>query len=131
MKKRAAVIIALLIILCLSGCEKYVSHYSATAFVHSNGSDHAFMSFWKFEGRMVFRLKCENATENTLAYSAKLKTGSAAVYYDVGGTKTEWFSVADGDELQDTLDDLKPGTVYIIVETDGECETGDFDFKID
>ena len=132
MKKRIAIITSLLIIsaLCLSGCEKYVSHYNATAFVHSNESDHAFMSFWKFEGRMVFKLKCEDA-KKTLTYSAKLGTGSAAVYYDADGTKTEWFSVAAGDELQDTLDGLKPGTVYIIVETDGNCETGDFDFKID
>ena len=130
MKKRIAILFVLLITLCLSGCEKYVSHYSATAFVHSNESDHAFMSFWKFEGRMVFKLKCKDDAENTLAYSAKLETGSAKVYYDIDGTKTEWFTVSDGEERQDKLDNLTPGTVYIIVETDGKCETGDFDFTI-
>lgn len=132
MKKRITILIALLILLslCLSGCEKYVSHYSATAFVHSNESDHAFMNFLKFEGRMVFKLKCESE-DKTLAWSAGLETGSATVYYDNGGEKTELCAVSAGDDLQDSLGKLTPGTIYIIVETDGNCETGNFDFKID
>ena len=131
MKKRISILIALLAILslCLSGCEKYTSHYNATAFVHSNESDHAFMSFWKFEGRMVFKLKCKEAGQS-LAYTAKLETGSAAVYYDCGDGKTELCAVNAGDETQSVLEGLKPGTVYVIVETDGQCENGDFHFDI-
>ncbi|MBQ6066259.1 MAG: hypothetical protein IJK89_05510 [Clostridia bacterium] len=131
MKKRILILLAAVTLLAvsLSGCGKYKSHYSATAFVHSNESDHAFMSFWQFEGTMVFQLKCKEA-EKSLSYTAKLETGSATVYYDTDGEKTEWFTVAAGDERQDKLDGLKPGTVYIIVETDGKCETGNFDFTI-
>ena len=131
MKKRISILIALLAILslCLSGCEKYTSHYNATAFVHSNESDAAFMNFWKFEGRMVFKLKCKEAGQS-LAYTAKLETGSAAVYYDCGDGKTELCALDAGDETQASIDGLKPGTVYVIVEADGHCEDGDFHFDI-
>lgn len=131
MKKRCLTLIAMLaaFAISLSGCEKYASHYNATAFVHSNESDSAFMSFWKFEGTMVFKLKCESADE-ALAWSAKLETGSATIFYDCGDGKTELCTVSAGDDLQDVLDELTPGTVYIIVETDGKCEIGNFDFKI-
>ena len=121
--------VATLLAVCLSGCGKYQSHYSATAFVHSNESDSAFMNFWKFEGNMVFRLQCKEA-EQSLTYTAKLETGSATVYYDCGDGKTELCAVSAGDETASTLDGLKPGTVYVIVETDGKCENGDFHFDI-
>ncbi len=131
MKKRISILIALLAILslCLSGCKKYATHYNATAFVHSNESDSAFMSFWKFEGNMVFQLKCKQAGQS-LAYTAKLETGSATVYYDCGDGKTELCALNAGDETESTLEELKPGTVYVIVEADGHCENGDFHFDI-
>lgn len=131
MKKRISILIALLAILslCLSGCEKYTSHYNATAFVHSNESDSAFMSFWKFEGNMVFQLKCKQAGQS-LAYTAKLETGSATVYYDCGDGKTELCTLSAGDATEALLDGLKPGTVYVIVEADEHCENGDFHFDI-
>ena len=130
MKKMiSAVALGLALLFCLSGCGKYTSHYNATAFVHSNESDSAFMSFWKFEGRMVFRLKCKEAKEQ-LSYTAKLKTGSATVYYDCGDGKTELCALDAGDETQASIDGLKPGTVYVIVEADGHCEEGDFHFDI-
>lgn len=128
-KMLSAISLGMALLFCLSGCGKYNSHYNATAFVHSNESDSAFMSFWKFEGTMVFKLKCKQAGQS-LAYTAKLETGSATVYYDCGDGKTELCTVSAGDDLQDVLDELTPGTVYIIVETDGKCETGSFDFKI-
>ena len=128
-KTLSAFALGMALLFCLSGCGKYTSHYNATAFVHSNESDSAFMSFWKFEGTMVFKLKCKSADE-ALAWSAKLETGSATIFYDCGDGKTELCALNAGDDLQDVLDELTPGTVYIIVETDGKCETGNFDFKI-
>lgn len=131
MKKRCLTLIAMLaaFAISLSSCEKYASHYNATAFVHSNESDSAFMSFWKFEGTMVFKLKYESADE-ALAWSAKLETGSATVYYDCGDGKTELCALNAGDETESTLEKLKPGTVYVIVESDRHCENGDFHFDI-
>lgn len=130
MKKMISVFaLGMALLFCFSGCEKYATHYNATAFVHSNESDSAFMSFWKFEGNMVFQLKCKQAGQS-LAYTAKLETGSATVYYDCGDGKTELCALNAGDETESTLEELKPGTVYVIVEADGQCENGDFHFDI-
>ena len=128
-KMLSAFALGMALLFCLSGCGKYASHYNATAFVHSNESDSAFMSFWKFEGNMVFQLKCKQAGQS-LAYTAKLETGSATVYYDRGDGKTELCALNAGDETESTLEELKPGTVYVIVEADGQCENGDFHFDI-
>ena len=130
MKKTiSALFLCIVLLFSFSGCGKYASHYNATAFVHSNESDSAFMSFWKFEGNMVFQLKCKQAGQS-LAYTAKLGTGSATVYYDCGDGKTELCALNAGDETESTLEELKPGTVYVIVEADGHCENGDFHFDI-
>ena len=130
MKKTiSALFLCIVLLFSFSGCGKYTSHYNATAFVHSNESDSAFMSFWKFEGNMVFQLKCKQAGQS-LAYTAKLETGSATVYYDCGDGKTELCALNAGDETESTLEELKPGTVYVIVEADGQCENGDFHFDI-
>ena len=127
--KRILAILLLVAVIGLTGCGKYTSHYNATAFVHSNESDSAFMNFWKFEGRMVFKLKCREAGQS-LAYTAQLETGSATVYYDNGDGKTELCAVSAGDETRSVLEGLNPGTVYVIVEADGHCENGDFHFDI-
>ena len=119
----------LLIFLCLTGCGKYVSSYKAVGFVHSNTSDSASMSFFSFEGRMVFKLKY-SSEEQTIKAAGKLESGSAVVYFDADGTKEEWFRTAAGEKSAGTLGKLPAGTVYIIVETDGACQNGDFQFEI-
>ena len=108
---------------------KYSSKYKAVAFVHSNESTSAFMNFYSFNGRMVFKLK--SAGEGDLKFSAKLETGSATVYYDYYGTKTELFSINSGDELDSHGGYIEAGTVYVIVETNGECRNGEFHFSLD
>ena len=69
---------------------------------------------------MVFKLT--SAGEGTLKYSAKLESGSATVYYDFLGSKSELFSVHSGDEVDSFGGYVDRGTVYIIVETNGECQ---------
>ena len=115
---------------CLSGCARYVSKYFAVAFVHSNESDNAYMSFYTFKGTMVFKLKCKDAGQR-IRYSAKLESGSAAVYTDCGDGKTELLSVGAGDETASVGGQIGKGTVYVIVETDGECTNGDFRFELE
>ena len=129
MKKVLAVIVAVVLLLSFAGCGKYSSKYKAVAFVHSNESTSAFMNFYSFDGRMVFKLK--SAGEGDLKFFAKLETGSATVYYDYYGTRAELFSINSGDELDSHGGYIEAGTVYVIVETNGECRNGEFHFSLD
>ena len=127
MKKIVVLLISAILLLSLTGCGKYFSSYSALGFVHSNTSDSAYMSFYSFSGRMVFRLR--SSGEGDLKYTAKLESGNAAVYSDYNGTKQELFSISDGEEFDSHGGYVESGTVYIIVETDGACRGGDFRFS--
>ncbi|MGM9658119.1 MAG: hypothetical protein ACI3W9_03925 [Eubacteriales bacterium] len=122
-------VVMTLLLLTLSGCNGYTSHYKAVAFVHTNTTKNASMSFSSFEGTMVFQLKCESADER-ISYSAKLENGSAKVFYDCNGTKTELFSVNSGDDISEIGGVLQKGTVYIIVEMSGVGQEGHFNFDI-
>ncbi len=129
MKKVLTVIVAALMLFSLAGCSKYSSKYKAIGFVHSNESSSAFMEFYSFDGKMVFKL---NSTgEGALKYTAKLESGSATVYYDYLDTKSELFTVNSGDKLDSYGGYVDVGTVYVIVETDGECKNGDFRFSLE
>lgn len=123
-----SIVIALLL-LPLSGCNRYTSHYKATVFVHTNTAKNASMSFSSFEGSMVFKMKCESEDEK-INYSAILEDGSATVFYDCNGTKTELISVRSGDTISAIGATLQKGTVYIIVETSQTCKNGRFSFDI-
>jgi hypothetical protein len=129
----SAVLIASLLLglIGLSGCGRYVSHYSAVGCVHSNDSDSADLRFQSFEGTMVFRLKYDGKKPANLNYTAKLKTGSATVYYDVDGTKEEWFPVRGGEEIDGRGGEPARGSFYVIVETDEPCREGEFRFVIE
>lgn len=129
MKRVFPFMAAVMIMLSLNGCGKYSSSYKAVGFVHSNESTSSFMTFESFEGRMVFKLK--STGEGDLKYTAKLETGSATVYYDYSGGKTELFSVKSGNELVSRGGYIEAGTVYVIVETEEKCINGDFRFSID
>lgn len=128
MRKTAILLFSAILILSLTGCGKYTSSYKAVGFVHANDSDSAIMDFYSFEGRMVFKLK--SSGEGDLKYTAKLESGSTTVYYDFYGTKEELFSISDGEELDAHGGYVESGTVYIIVETDGPCQNGDFQFSL-
>ena len=129
MKKTVLLLVSALLLLSLTGCGRYISSYNAIGFVHSNKSASAFMSFHSFEGRMVFRLK--SPSEGELKYAAELESGSATVYYDYSGTKQELFSISGGEETDSHGGYVESGTVYIIVETDGNCRNGEFRFRLD
>ena len=118
--------------LLFTGCGKYNSSYSAVGFVHSNTSDKASMNFFEFDGTVVYKLKAKSDS-NKLKYSAKLGAGAASVYYDRNGEKVELFSITQDsaiDEETPQYVELNTGTVYIIVETDGKCQNGTFEFEI-
>ena len=128
MKKICILLVSAILIVMLTGCGKYTSGYNAVGFVHSSDSDSAFMSFYSFKGRMVFKLK--SSGEGELKYTAKLESGNATVYYDFFGTKQELFSISSEEELDSHGGYVEAGTVYIIVETDGTCKNGEFRFSL-
>ena len=126
-RSAVALMLALAMLLCSFGCGGYKSKYRAVGFVHSNDTESAYMSFYTFEGTMVF--KFHTTRESDIKYSAKLESGSATVYYDYSG-KQELFSVKGGEELDSRGGYVDNGTIYVIVETDGECMNGEFSFRI-
>lgn len=128
-RRTAVIIVAVMMLFLLAGCGKYVSHYKALLFVHSNEKESAYMTFHSFEGDMVFRLK--SSGEKEIRYSGQLESGNAVIYYDQNGTKTELFSLSGGDETESLGGHVKEGTVYIIVETDGKCVNGDIRFSLE
>ena len=131
MKKYTLLFLALIIVTFgMTGCSKYSSHYNAVLYAHSNDTDSASASFYKFEGTEVFKLKTESGKTAKIHYFGKLESGSLTVFYDCGETKTELFSVQSGDEINACSDSLSADTVYIIIETSEICESGDFSFEI-
>ena len=135
MRKRARIALtALLLALCLTACgisftsSDHVSSYRATMLVRSETSGSARMSFMTLNGRIVFTLR--SGGSDAVGASARVETGSATVYYEAGGTKTEWFTVTAGEEVEYSAGPLEKGTVYVIVETDGKCEEGSFRFEV-
>lgn len=123
-------LLALMLLLCLTGCSRYSSHYSAMILVHSNTTDSSYMSFSSFNGTKTFKMNCKSASGGLLEYSAKLESGSATVYYDHDGNKTELFSIRGGEEIGSTAVPVSQGPVYVIVETNEKCKEGKFDFNL-
>ena len=98
--------------------------------VHSNTSSSSYMSFSSFNGTKTFKMNCNSASGGLLEYSAKLETGSATVYYDHDGNKTELFTIRGGEEIASTAVPVSQGPVYVIVETNEKCKEGKFDFNL-
>lgn len=131
MKKTICFLLLCMIALIASGCGRYASHYKAVGFVHSNEAHSAFMTFFEFEGRMVFKLKCKDASAEQIRYTAELGAGSAAVYAGLGEEQTKLCDVSADDAVASVFRPLQNGTVYIVVETAGACENGGFHFDLE
>lgn len=135
MKKTVRILTAVLLILCLTGCgitfaptSGYISSYRATLLIRSETSRSAHMDFSSLDGRMVFHLT--SGGSEMISGSASLKSGNATVFYDADGTKTEWFTVSEGEEISVSGGPFERGTVYIIIETSGKCKGGSFRFDV-
>ncbi len=136
MKKFASMILAVVtLVLCftLSACgNKYVSHYSATLMVRTNTSKKASVSFDTFSGTYVIKLENNGADEVFITYEATLREGNIKVYYDFNDEKLNLFDMeTDGsvDSKTETFTGNK--TIYIIIESDGECSDGSFSFVLE
>ncbi len=130
MKKSVSIILAaMLTAILLAGCSSYVSSYSAVALITSNVSDSAYMDYWQLTGTMVFDLKAKE-NDSRLKYSGEVGSGSVTVYYDDDGNKKELFTLKDNERVDDSLKLSGTGKIYVIVETDGKSENGEFQFEI-
>ncbi len=128
MKRIAAAV--LLLTMALTGCSGYNEHYSATILISSEGNNQAYQRFDKFNGTRVLDLNNSDKDKDTLYYTATLEEGSVTVYVDYDGEKRELFTIEGGEEVEDSISGIDFHHVYVIIESDGTCEEGDFEFEI-
>ena len=128
MKRIAAA--TLLLIMSLTGCSGYNEHYSATVLISSEGNNKAYQRFEKFNGTRVLDLRNSDHDKDTLYYTATLGEGSVTVYVDYDGEKRDLFTIEGGEEVEDSILGIDFHKVYVIIESDGTCEEGDFEFEI-
>ena len=87
------------------------------------------MSFYEFEGRMVFQLKVDEG--DTIEGTAKLGSGNASVFAYANGKRLDWSRQSMSESGTELLFEPKcSGKVFIIVETSEKCENGDFRFTV-
>ena len=127
--KRIITVLLIIFTLTLFGCTPYTSSYRAVGYVHSNTHKHVVMSFYEFTGTQAFDLNAKDG--ECIKYTAKLETGKADVYYDCGEGKVLLFTVNGGDEFSGQSDALRKGKAYLIVETDGKCSNGAFEYTVE
>lgn len=123
--------VAVFLVIKLTGSIRYTSSFTATMCVESSRSKSASLHFSTLKGTKVLKMKHDGSENAYIEYSGKIESGKLTVYYDDDGTKKELFSLSAGESADSVSDALKKkGTVYIIVETDGKCTEGKFEFKI-
>jgi len=133
MKKACAALALILTLFMLCGCGGYVNSYSATILITSGHGDEASMAFDTFRGSYHFKLKRDGAAEHTLDLDASLAEGEMNVFIGVGGEKELLLTVRGGESHDETItldekyDNEK--TIYVILESVGECADGDFEFE--
>jgi len=129
MKLKKSIVLTLVAAsLALAGCSDYKSSYSATSHIEVFTDDSAEISFGSLQGTEAVKIG-EDMKDFSLEYDAELGEGSITVYYDNDGTKKELFKLESGEKADSEIE-LEAGPVNIILETDGECKEGDFEFKI-
>lgn len=136
MKKIAGIIIAVAtLVLCfaLSACENgYESHYRATMMVRKNTSNEASVSFDSFNGTYVIKLKNDNADEAFITYDATLGEGNIKVYYDFNEEKLNLFELKTNGSVEGKSETFTGNqTIYIIIESEGNCNEGSFSFALE
>lgn len=124
--------LAILLSLCLftfAGCTRYISSYSAVGFVRSTKENCGEMSFKKFKGRYVFKLKANiDGSEGCVAYNAVVTEGDGfTVYYDAFGLKEKLFDIGSNDSATARGGYIERGRIiYIIVESNGDGFVGGY-----
>lgn len=123
MKK--VLIVAALMGLALTGCDKYKDSYEAVMLTESYNATSDIIGFYKFNGLKSIELK--KVDDNALKYSASSKDGTVNVFYDNGDGKETLFTIKGGENVTSSFE-INAQKVYIIIETVGACESGSFEF---
>ena len=133
MKKIGFVLVLMFTLALLCSCGVYVKNYSATILITSCHGDEASMEFDTFKGTYNFKLRRDGAHENTLDLDASLKEGEVNIYIGANGEKDLLLTVKGGESYDKTitLDDKyrDEKRVYVIIESNGKCIDGDFEFE--
>lgn len=121
---------ALLVCSALCSCAPYTSSYRAVGFVHSNTANEAFMSFFEFEGRMVFKLSVKRGEK--IECEGRLGSGSASVRAAVNGREALELLTLGAERPEDhcLFEPNDTGVVWIVMETAEKCENGSFTFTV-
>ena len=130
MKKLISFLLALLFCVSFVGCAKYSSSYHAVGFVHNNSSSSASMSFYEFEGTIVYRMSRKAGQDAKIYCQASLESGVLDVYCDSTGQKELLFSLTAGEERTLSAGEIAEGNFYILVETREKCRNGDLRFEL-
>ena len=135
MKKVCFVLALILSLVMLCSCEGYVNSYSATVLITSSQKDEASMEFDTFKGTYNFKLRRDGVPQHTLDIEASLDEGEINIYIGVGGEKELLRTVTGGESYDETIaldykyDNEK--AIYVIIESQGVCVGGDFEFEYD
>lgn len=134
-KHLCAIMAIVMLFLCftLSACgNKYASQYSAMAIVMTDTSNKASVSFGTFNGTYVMKLKNTSGEKAIITYHATLEEGNIKVYYDFHNEKLNLFGIATGGSVEATTGAFTGNhTIYIMIESDGECSEGSFSFALE
>lgn len=136
MKKFTKVITAVvaMLVLCFTLCacgKTYSSHYSSGRMTTTNTPNNASVSFDNFKGTYVIKLTNSGSGEAVIAYNATLGAGNIKVYYDFNGEKLDLFEIGADGSVEGKTEAFTGKTIYIIIESDGDCDTGSFSFVLE
>ncbi len=136
MKKIAGIIVAVAtLVLCfaLSACgNRYASRYSSKSMVEQKTSNTASVSFDSFSGTYVIKWDGKGADEVCITYEATLTEGNIKVYYDFNEEKLNLFEIKNDGNVEGKTETFTGNqTIYVIIESDGNCSEGSFSFALE
>lgn len=131
--KKAYILLALMLaMLMLCSCGGYVKSYSASILITSQLNNEANIEFKTFKGSYNFKFRNSDATEHTLDIDASLGEGEMNIYVGAGGEKELLRTVKGGESCDETISLDKYAdekSIYVILESNGKCVDGDFEFE--
>lgn len=131
--KKAYILLALMLaMLMLCGCGGYVKSYSASILITSQLNNEANIEFKTFKGSYNFKFRNDDAAENTLEIEASLGEGEMNIYIGAGDEKELLRTVKGGESCDETISLDKYAdekSIYVILESNGKCADGDFEFE--